>query len=219
MKQNLPAAVAQLSRLNDPASKLRRSELSLPAPQVTDSELEDVARLTADEQTGGSSLLLGSSDSVLRGSRRPLGTRTPLVSKADDTIAQEARNAALERTLQTPLLGSTNPTASRVRATSARRRRARRRELLLSRWLRRPHRYSMDSDLPDDATTSSMMPSLKQARRDVREGSAALPAPKFAYDVDVPDAVPEEKAVEMELEPDARAVDEAGRKLAATGTG
>jgi hypothetical protein len=53
-----------------------------------------------------------------------------------------------------------------------------------------------------------MMPSLKQARRDVREGLAALPAPKFAYDVDVPDAVPEEKAVEMELEPDARAVND-----------
>jgi predicted nucleic acid-binding Zn-ribbon protein len=54
-----------------------------------------------------------------------------------------------------------------------------------------------------------MMPSLKQARRDVREGLAALPAPKFAYDVDVPDAVPEDAPVEMELEPDARAVDEA----------
>ena len=40
------------------------------------------------------------------------------------------------------------------------------------------------------------------------EGLAALPAPKFAYDVDVPDAVPEEKAVEMELEPDARAVND-----------
>ena len=55
-----------------------------------------------------------------------------------------------------------------------------------------------------------MMPSLKQARRDVREGLAALPAPKFAYDVDVPDAVPEDAPVAaMELEPDARAVDEA----------
>ena len=106
MKQNLPAAVAQLSRLNDPASKLRRSELSLPAPQVTDSELEDVARLTADEQTGGSALLLGSSDSgAQRIATAARDARTPLQSKADDPIAQEARNAALERTLQTPLLG------------------------------------------------------------------------------------------------------------------
>ena len=54
-----------------------------------------------------------------------------------------------------------------------------------------------------------MMPSLKQARRDVREGLAALPAPKFAYDVDVPDAIPEDAPVAaMELEPDARAVND-----------
>ena len=210
MKQNLPAAVAQLSRLNDPASKLRRSELSLPAPQVTDSELEDVARLTADEQTGGSALLLGSSDSgAQRIATAARDARTPLVSKADDTIAQEARNAALERTLQTPLLGEHQADREQgtgyVGATPAR---------------ATPHATPLSlappptpllhgSDLPDDATTSSMMPSLKQARRDVREGLAALPAPKFAYDVDVPDAVPEEKAVEMDLEPDARAVDEA----------
>ena len=65
-----------------------------------------MARLTADEQTGGSSLLLGSSDSgAQRIATAARDARTPLVSKADDTIAQEARNAALERTLQTPLLG------------------------------------------------------------------------------------------------------------------
>ena len=211
MKQNLPAAVAQLSRLNDPASKLRRSELSLPAPQVTDSELEDVARLTADEQTGGSALLLGSSDSgAQRIATAARDARTPLVSKADDTIAQEARNAALERTLQTPLLGEHQADREQgtgyVGATPAR---------------ATPHATPLSlappptpllhgSDLPDDATTSSMMPSLKQARRDVREGLAALPAPKFAYDVDVPDSIPEDAPVAaMELEPDARAVDEA----------
>ena len=65
-----------------------------------------VARLTADEQTGGSSLLLGSSDSgAQRIATAARDARTPLQSKADDPIAQEARNAALERTLQTPLLG------------------------------------------------------------------------------------------------------------------
>ena len=159
-----------MSRLNDPASKLRRSELSLPAPQVTDSELEDVARLTADEQTGGSSLLLGSSDSgAQRIATAARDARTPLQSKADDPIAQEARNAALERTLQPPLLGeylcrneisrrlldgvavetthwlistqgSIRPTASRGRATSGRRLLELHRTRRLSRWRRRRHR-------------------------------------------------------------------------------
>ena len=173
-----------------------------------------MARLTADEQTGGSALLLGG---VAIGAQRiataARDARTPLVSKADDTIAQEARNAASSGRCRRRCSVNIRRTASRGRATWARRRRARRRVRRRSRWLRRRDATcctaAHGSDLPDDATTSSMMPSLKQARRDVREGLAALPAPKFAYDVDVPDAIPEDAPVAMELEPDARAVDEA----------
>ena len=216
MKQNLPAAVAQLSRLNDPASKLRRSELSLPAPQVTDSELEDVARLTAEEGTEGSSLLLGSRES---GSQRIASAardaRTPLVSKGDDAIAQEARNAVLDRQLQTPLLGEHQADREQgtgyTGATPARQTPHATPLSLVSGTplsLMPPPTPLLHGGEPDDATTSSLMPSFKQQRRDVREGLATLPAPKFAYDVDVPDAVPEGASVATDLEPDARAVDD-----------
>ena len=54
-----------------------------------------------------------------------------------------------------------------------------------------------------------MMPSLKQARRDVREASPLYRLRKFAYDVGRARRRPEDAPVAMELEPDASAVDEA----------
>ena len=46
-EDNLPDALQQLARLNDPAAIAKRGRLMLPAPQVTDRELEDVVKASS----------------------------------------------------------------------------------------------------------------------------------------------------------------------------
>ncbi|KAJ1444627.1 pre-mRNA splicing factor component-domain-containing protein [Pelagophyceae sp. CCMP2097] len=115
MKANLPLAVEQLQRLNDPLAQLRRSQLALPQPQVTDEELEEIARLGAAAAAlsdgGATSALLDGEDSGRSAVERALAAsarqRTP--APHDDLLQQEAMNQILERQMQTPLLGEEQP--------------------------------------------------------------------------------------------------------------
>ena len=214
MKANLPLAVAQLSALNDPSSVLRRSELALPAPQVTDEELEDIARLGADSDGGGSgpAALLASGASgadVVANLLANARARTPARPRTEDAVAQEARNAIADRSLQTPLLGedqadreagtgyagATPLTGGRVETPSA-----------LS--LRGPTPAKAGTplgltqqkaptplrDVRDDESAfesaygdaEDLRADRKRARVELKAGLEGLPAPKFAYDVDAP---------------------------------
>lgn len=40
--KDLPAAIMQINKLNDPEQVRKRSKLMLPEPQITDRELEEV---------------------------------------------------------------------------------------------------------------------------------------------------------------------------------
>jgi pre-mRNA-splicing factor CDC5/CEF1 len=44
--ENLPGAVMQVNKMNDPESIHRRSKLALPTPQISDEELSEVAKLS-----------------------------------------------------------------------------------------------------------------------------------------------------------------------------
>ena len=213
MKANLPLAVAQLSALNDPSSVLRRSELALPAPQVTDEELEDIARLGADSDGGGSgpAALLASGASgadVVANLLANARARTPARPRTEDAVAQEARNAIADRSLQTPLLGedqadreagtgyagATPLTGGRVETPSA-----------LSLRGPTPAKAGTPLGLPSKAPTplrdvrddesafesaygdaEDLRADRKRARVELKAGLEGLPAPKFAYDVDAP---------------------------------
>jgi pre-mRNA-splicing factor CDC5/CEF1 len=47
-KQDLPGAISQVSRLNDPMVIQSKSRLNLPAPQLTNEMLEEIARNESD---------------------------------------------------------------------------------------------------------------------------------------------------------------------------
>eukprot|EP01104_Vermistella_antarctica_P013882 TRINITY_DN427_c0_g1_i1.p1 TRINITY_DN427_c0_g1~~TRINITY_DN427_c0_g1_i1.p1 ORF type:complete len:823 (+),score=272.92 TRINITY_DN427_c0_g1_i1:267-2735(+) len=49
----MPAAIMQLNRMNDPDTVRRFSKLSLPTPQIGDAELEEIAKLSAGEIGAG----------------------------------------------------------------------------------------------------------------------------------------------------------------------
>ena len=42
---NMPLAVMQMNKLNDPDQSIKRTKLSLPAPQVSDQDLQDIVKL------------------------------------------------------------------------------------------------------------------------------------------------------------------------------
>ncbi|KAH8094213.1 RNA polymerase II transcription regulator recruiting protein [Aureococcus anophagefferens] len=174
MKANLPLAVAQLSALNDPSSVLRRSELALPAPQVTDEELEDIARLGADSDGGGSGpALLASGASgadVVANLLANARARTPARPRTEDAVAQEARNAIADRALQTPLLGEDQ--ADREAGTG-----------YAGATPLTGGRSAFESAYGD---AEDLRADRKRARVELKAGLEGLPAPKFAYDVDAP---------------------------------
>lgn len=189
MEKNLPLAIDQLSRLNDPSSKLRRSKLELPAPQVTDEELQALARQSDAVLTGDVTDDLvdtsGAVDKLLRDSR---AARTPF--QPDTTVAQEARNALRDRTLQTPLLGEDQIDRERGTGYAA--------ALPPPKTPATPHSLVSRASVPgrsagalglndDDDDVASTMPAVPTAD-ELRKGLAALPAPKYAYDIEEPPA-------------------------------
>jgi pre-mRNA-splicing factor CDC5/CEF1 len=50
-KKNLPGAIMQINKLNDPENVRTRSKLMLPSPQLTESELEELAKLENTPET------------------------------------------------------------------------------------------------------------------------------------------------------------------------
>ena len=230
MKANLPQAVANVARLNDPEAVLRRSELSLPAPQVTDEELEEIAKLggVAPEEDDAAAakatqLLLGDGETgadVVANLLASARARTPAVPRSHDSVAQEARNAVVDRDLQTPLLGedqaaredgtgyagatprssaslAPTPSALSLRGATPL---ARPTSALGAFKAPTPLAAASDAD-PDSSDYASTTdassvagesdfgggrPDRKRLRLELKQGLDALPAPKFAYDVDAP---------------------------------
>lgn len=108
-KANAPAAIMQISALNDPVAFRKRTSLSLPSPQVSDAELEEIVKIGSalmPPPTGGgvgsraTQSLVGDYSSIYKPSPTP--QRTPI---QEDIIMQEARNLRAIRDM-TPLSGS-----------------------------------------------------------------------------------------------------------------
>jgi pre-mRNA-splicing factor CDC5/CEF1 len=115
---NLPEAILQVSKLNDPEFLHRRTQLVLPAPQVSDAELEEIGKMGLQANAllgltqGGSSkatnALLSdySSATPMVGSSTALRTaRTPATA---DAVLLEAQNLIALTAQQTPLMGGDN---------------------------------------------------------------------------------------------------------------
>eukprot|EP00899_Mesostigma_viride_P002879 jgi/Mesvir1/12592/Mv02451-RA.1 len=120
---DMPAAVQQINKLNDPAQVRKKMKLNLPAPQISDRELEEIAKLGAppevvveDEFGDGA----GAAGSVTRGlladyRRTPARAEgvpaTPLRTpqRQGMSIMHEAENLARLAKAKTPLLGGANP--------------------------------------------------------------------------------------------------------------
>eukprot|EP01083_Nonionella_stella_P283330 964261_1 len=110
-QQNLPGAVEQIARLNDPNTSIRlRTKMQLPAPQVTDAELEDIARLSGNvsgtnRQNGDS----GITDSLIsQYNVDPTPVRTPRTPATSDNVLRDVQDLITLTTAPTPLAGGTN---------------------------------------------------------------------------------------------------------------
>jgi len=113
--KDLPAAIEQINRLNDPAQTLHRTRLNLPAPQIGDAEMEEIAKLGAGSQLpaieGGSAathLLLADYAAI----PAPTPLRTPArdvrTPARQDTVMLEAQNLVALTHGDTPLKGGEN---------------------------------------------------------------------------------------------------------------
>jgi pre-mRNA-splicing factor CDC5/CEF1 len=112
--KNLPAAVMQINKLNDPEQVRKRSKLILPEPQITDRELEEIAKMEDggaidNAGTTATKALLASYSATP--ARTPAPMRTPSAMRTParvDTVLMEAQNLIALTTAQTPLKGGEN---------------------------------------------------------------------------------------------------------------
>lgn len=113
-ESDLPGAVMQINKLNNPDSVKKRSKLVLPKPQISDTELEEIvkmgqasetARLSVEDSHMASNALL-SEYSVTPAAAQAL--RTPRTPAEQDTILQEAQNILALSNVDTPLKGGMN---------------------------------------------------------------------------------------------------------------
>lgn len=108
-KEDLPGAILQVNRLNDPSRVTKRARMVLPAPVVTDKELEQIAKagsLLQVEDGGATGSLLGS---YTPGGETPGGqtpanrvARTPM---RQTSIQDEVRAVAALNAMTGPLMG------------------------------------------------------------------------------------------------------------------
>lgn len=112
-KNDLPAHLLQINKMNDPEFIQRRTNLTLPAPQISDAELHNIAKIggvVAAPPVGGS----GATKTLLAsyGGATPLpntaGLRTPRTPMGRDVLLEEAQNLIALTTASTPLLGGEN---------------------------------------------------------------------------------------------------------------
>jgi len=111
-QKNMPAAIMQINKLNDPEQVRKRAKLSLPTPQITDEELEQIAKMEengmvqAEGGTGATSTLLSNYAAT------PMQTpafRTPARTPVRvDNVLLEAQNLIALTNAQTPLKGGEN---------------------------------------------------------------------------------------------------------------
>jgi len=113
-ENDLPGAVMQINKLNNPDSVKKRSKLVLPTPQISDTELEEIvkmgqasesARLSVEDSNMASNALL-SEYSVTPAAAHAL--RTPRTPAEQDTVLQEAQNILALSNVDTPLKGGIN---------------------------------------------------------------------------------------------------------------
>jgi len=112
-KKDLPGAIVQVNKINDPQRVTKRARLILPAPVVSDQELEQIARggVMLDVEEGGSAATRS-----LVGSYTPGGV-TPGIHGAANaqriartpmrqfSIQDEIKSVAMINAMGTPLLG------------------------------------------------------------------------------------------------------------------
>lgn len=108
-EDNLPAAMAKISKANDPMNVSARPAFNLPAPQISNTEIEQIVKVTqrnALEDGDGNSVTAAL---LPRVEQTPSITpmRTPLTaSGGGDAVMREAQQLALmNRETQTPLVG------------------------------------------------------------------------------------------------------------------
>ena len=121
-EKNVPQAVAQASRLNDPEQIRKRSKLMLPSPQVSDQELQQIARLGAGAAQNdgvleealmsgdGATQTLLANYAATPAAATPMRTpmRTPQAA-GGDAILMEAQNLARLTQATSALEGGENP--------------------------------------------------------------------------------------------------------------
>ncbi|XP_078700146.1 cell division cycle 5-like protein [Branchiostoma floridae x Branchiostoma belcheri] len=115
-KENeLPDAILQTQRANNPEFQKKRSKLVLPAPQISEQELEEVvklgqasesARMVAEEGAGSEASRALLSDYTV--TPRPDQLRTPRTPATQDMVLQEAQNIMALTNVDTPLKGGLN---------------------------------------------------------------------------------------------------------------
>lgn len=118
MEKNLPLAIMQINKLNEPQQVQTRHKMMLPNPQLGEQELEELAKMEdqilqpsdLEEGTKVTKNLLQSYSATPTPAR--ISMRTPLPSRTpakEDTVLKEAQNLVALTTIQTPLLGGENP--------------------------------------------------------------------------------------------------------------
>jgi pre-mRNA-splicing factor CDC5/CEF1 len=121
-QDNLPVAMAKISKLNDTKTIEERPALNLPTPQITSAELDAIAK--ASVRGGGGVEEGGDEEGGVGGVTRSLmprvdqtpsftPMRTPLAAPGSSTVQREAQYlAAMARETQTPLVGGAGPGVS-----------------------------------------------------------------------------------------------------------
>eukprot|EP00741_Cyanophora_paradoxa_P003917 tig00000737_g3811.t1 len=114
-EMDLPAALAQINKMNDPEGLRKRAKLSLPEPQISEQELEEIAKISASGAVVPSEVAAGAGGAATKGllasyQQTPVTApmRTPRTAAGGDTIFQEAQNLVALQMGETPLKGGEN---------------------------------------------------------------------------------------------------------------
>jgi len=111
-KDDLPAALEIINKLNDPKNMKKTSKLMLPAPQLQDWELEHIAKVgdkTAEMADGTLGLVQSYGQTPLGFASGPGQTPGSARTPFTNTVMIEAANAVKRIAMQTPLHGGENP--------------------------------------------------------------------------------------------------------------
>eukprot|EP01133_Synstelium_polycarpum_P013220 gene13220-15531_t len=119
---NLPDAIAQVSRVNDPEMTRTRTKLNMPAPQLTDDDLQEIAEFEKASKALVSGALPATGALVGAFQTPSLPTPARTVARTpmrEDVVMMESQNLLAMAQAQTPLMGGANPSISRTPLPSA----------------------------------------------------------------------------------------------------